>query len=110
MEPSIGNHDDNFLKGYYDILDNCSAQLMNYTADYCTKKQTEFEQQKQTSDDKLKETSTPEAYTELQKTFEFNQKRRQKSIQETKEKKFIRIKYRTQNQSRDEFYQKGRNN
>ena len=100
VEPLIGNHNDNFLKGYYDLLDNFSSQLMNYTADYCAKKQTEFEQQKKSSEDELKGTLNHETFNELQKTFEINQKKRQKTLQETKDKKFIRLKYCTQNQTR----------
>ena len=110
VEPSIGNHDDTFLKGYYDLLDNFSSQLMSYTADYCAKKQTEFEQQKKTSEDELKGTTDSGTFNELQKTFEINQKKRQKTLQETKDKKFIRLKYRTQNQTRDQFYTQNNRN
>ena len=32
VEPSIGNHDDEFLNGYYDLLDSSSKKLMEYSA------------------------------------------------------------------------------
>ena len=32
LEPSISNHDENFLKGYHDMLEGFSRQVMEYTA------------------------------------------------------------------------------
>ena len=104
VEPSIGNHDEAFLKGYYDILDGCSKQLMTYTADYCVKKQTEFKAQEQTSREELKASTTPQDFAELQKTFDINQKKREKALQDIKEKKYIRLKYKSQHQTRAQFY------
>ena len=109
MEPSIGNHDDEFLKGYYKVINSCSTQLMNYTADYCAKKITEFESQKKTSDDALKAMSEATVYADLQKTFSVNQKKRQKALQEVKDKKFIRLKYKRRQSEEDIREQRGFN-
>ena len=105
VEPSIGNHDDEFLKGYYELLEGFSNTLMQYTADYCTKKREEFEGQQRTSEEGLKSTTNAETFAELQKTFDVNRKKRQKALQEIKDKKFFRLKYRTQHQqTREQFY------
>ena len=79
LEPSIGNQDDDFLRGYYDLLNNCSKELMIYTAEYCSRKQNEFEHQKTTSENELKETTDTATFNELQKTFEINQKKTSKN-------------------------------
>ena len=104
VEPSIGNHDEEFLKGYYDLLDGFSKQLMEYTADYCVKKREEFENQQKTSEEELKASTTTQGFSEMQKTFEINRNKRLKSLQEIKDKKFIRLKYKSQHQTRDQFY------
>lgn len=110
VEPSIGNHDDEFLKGYYDLCDNFAKQLMTYTADYCAKKTTEFEAQCATSTEELKAMTTTATFTELKKTFEVNRDKRRKALQEIKDKKFIRLKYRSQHQNRNQFPGESSNN
>ena len=95
LEPSIGNHDDTFLKGYYELMSNCSIQLMKYTAEYCTRKASEFNEQQITADNNLKTTTTTETYTELKKTILINHEKRKKNLKEIKDKKFIRLKYKT---------------
>ena len=103
VEPSIGNHDDEFLNGYYDLLDSFSKKLMEYTADYCIKVQGELETQRQASEEELKTSTNTETFSELQKTFEINRNKRLKAMQEIKDKKFIRLKYRSRNETRDQF-------
>lgn len=53
VEPIIGNHDETFLKGYYELMDNCSKQLMKYPAYYSTEKLSEFNIQRMTSDNNI---------------------------------------------------------
>ena len=76
---------------------------MEYTADYCVKKIGEFETQKEASEEELKATTNPGTFTELKKTFEVNQDKRKKALQEIKDKKFIRLKYRSQHQYRNQY-------
>ena len=42
LEPSIGNHDETFLKGYHEMLEDFSSEVMKYTADNCKDKIAEF--------------------------------------------------------------------
>ena len=93
LEPSIGNHDENFLKGYFDMLESFSKQVMNYTADYCISKITDFEVQQDASEKELFESTSNEVFVELKKTLNTNKDKRKKALKEIKERKFIRLKY-----------------
>ena len=77
---------------------------MEYTANYCVKKQEEFDTQEKISNEELKASTNAQGYADLQKTFEINRKKRVKALQEIKDKKYIRLKYRSQYQTRDQFY------
>ena len=110
LEPSIGNHDDTFLKGYYDLLDNFSKQVMKYTADYCLQQISDFEAQKTLSEQELESTTTSETLGILKKAFEVNHNKRIKTLREVKDKKFIRLKYRNQQQIRRPTYAGAPNN
>ena len=93
LEPSIGNHDEKFLKGYYGMLETFSKQVMEYTADYCKEKITIFESQQETSEKDLSESTPREVFLQLKKTLTINQDKRKKVLKETKDRKFIRLKY-----------------
>ena len=85
LEPSIGNHDDTFLKGYYELLDN-------------------FATQKEKSEQDLRNTTPDETFTELQKTLEVNHGKGVKALKEVKDKKYIRLKYRPPPNNRQPVY------
>ena len=93
LEPSIGNHDEKFLKGYHDMLQDFSIQVMKYTADYCAEKIGDFDQQHVTSYQSLVNTTSNDELTEIKKTLAINQAKRTKTLQDTKERKFIRLRY-----------------
>ena len=93
IEPSIGNHDEKFLKGYFDLLEQFSKTLMKYTSDYCEEKLTEFNQQKLESVNELQESTQPDVYSCLSKTLSVNSEKRKRTLTEIKNKKFIRLKY-----------------
>ena len=109
LEPSIRNHDDTFLKGYYELLDNFAKQLMEYTADYCIMKISDFETQKEKSEQDLKNTTPDETFMELQKTLEVNHGKRVKALKEVKDKKYIRLKYRPLPNNRQPVYRETQN-
>ena len=93
LEPSIGNHDENFLKGYHDMLEGFSRQVMEYTAKYCKEKITDFETQQQNDTRSLSICTPKEVFTEIKKTLAVNQTKRVKTLKDIKERKFIRLKY-----------------
>ena len=105
VEPSIGNHDEDFLKGYYDMMDGFSKKLMEYTANYCERKISDFDKEKLTSEEDLKSLISEETYAELTKALGTNQDKRKKALQEVKDKKFIRLKYRSQQQNQRQFHE-----
>ena len=72
VEPSIGNHDEDFLKGYYDMMDGFSKNLMEYTANYCERKISDFDKEKLTSEEELKSMISEETYAELTKALGTN--------------------------------------
>ena len=82
LEQSIGNHDENFLKGYHDMLEGFSHQVMEYTAKYCKEKITEMQQQ---NDTRSLSISTPKkVFTEIKKTLAVNQTKRVKTLKDIK--------------------------
>ena len=93
IEPSIGNHNEAFLKGYYDLLDSFLSEVMKYTADYCKERINVFEAQQEIATKSLSENNLGEVFTEIKKTLMTNQAKRKKTLKEVKEWKFIRLKY-----------------
>ena len=93
LEPSIGNHDEAFLKGYYDMLEGFSRDVMKYTAEYCQERIKVFEAEQETATKALSENNTGEVFTEIKKTLLTNQEKRKRALKEVKERKFIRLKY-----------------
>ena len=77
---------------------------MGYTADYCIKKISDFETQKEKSEQDLKNTTPDETFTELQMTLEVNHGKRVKALKEVKDKKYIRLKYRPPPNNRQPVY------
>lgn len=95
LEPSIGNHDEIFLKGYHEMLAGFSNQVMEYTANYCKEKITVFETQQQKDTRLLSAGNSTEVFTEIKKALATNQAKRVKTLKDIKERKFIRLKYHT---------------
>ena len=69
LEPSIGNHDEAFLKGYYDMLEGFSRDVMEYTAEYCQERIKVFEAEHETATKALSENNTGEVFTEIKKLY-----------------------------------------
>ena len=90
LEPRIGNHDENFLKGYHDTLSGFSSQVMVYTAKYCKENITDCETQ-QENDKRLLSISSPKEL--IKKILGVNQAKCDKTLKDIKEQKFIRLKY-----------------
>ena len=93
LEPSIGNHDEAFLKGCYDMLEGFSRDVMKYTAEYFQERIKVFEAVHETATKALSENNTGEVFTEIKKTLLTNQEKRKRALKEVKERKFIRLKY-----------------
>ena len=94
LEPSIGNHDETFLKGYHELLTNFSTQVMKYTADYVKQKVADFEKQHETEMKTMCDSTPKEEFIEIKKALATNRQKRTKALREIKERKFIRLKYR----------------
>ena len=82
LEPSIGNHDEAFLKIYYNMLEGFSRDAMKYTAEYCQERIEVFEAEQETATKAPSENNTGEVFTEIKRT-----------LKELNERKFIQLKY-----------------
>ena len=93
LEPSIGNHDENFLKGYQQMLSEFSTRVMKYTADYCAEKIIAFDSEKEIAAKSLSDRTPDSEFKAIKSTLIKNQEKRIKTLKETKDRKFIRLKY-----------------
>ena len=94
LEPSIGNHEETFLKGYHEMLASFSTQVMRYTADYVKQKVADFEKQHETEMKTMCDSTPKEEFIDIKKALATNRQKRTKALREIKERKFIRLKYR----------------
>ena len=65
LEPSIGNQDEQFLKEWYDKLDECSTFFIDMVIEYCNKTIIMLEEQKSTTKEELNRSLQKDDYVEL---------------------------------------------
>ena len=93
LEPSIGNHDDEFLKKWYETLDECSLIFINMVTDFCDKTITSLVQEKSQTKDVLNKSLINEEYNEMISIIDANEKETKQVLHQRKTKKFNYLKY-----------------
>ena len=86
LEPSIGNHDEEFLYKWYDKLQNFSLELMGDIVAFCKRTITDINGKIQDADKSLREKMRPAQYQEIRKTLPKNKEDTAKTLKFCKEK------------------------
>ena len=107
VEPSIGNHDDDFLKKWFDILETCSFQLMEHTINFSKKTITNVSEEIETTHQDLSKKLDQNEKEEILSTLKKNDDVNRKHLQLRKQKKFNFLKYnpKSNNNERNEIDQ-----
>ena len=93
LEPSIGNHDDEFLRNWYQRLKSFSITLMEDVIEFCNKTNNTIAEQINTTENSLNETIEESSLKEIKAVMKKNQENRRKSLEQRKQRKFTRFKY-----------------
>ena len=93
LEPTIGNHDQEFFDNWYQKLNKFSFELMGDIVKFCETTKTNVSEQIKQVDETLKSKTTQPKYNEITKALDENQEARKKNLQYRKNKKFYRLKY-----------------
>ena len=93
VEPTIGNHNEEFLNKWYEKLNSFSFELMKDVVEFCKSTTTVLSTQIKEVDASIKTKIPPTKYTELSKTLQENQEIRKRHLQQRKIKKFNHLKY-----------------
>ena len=93
LEPTIGNHNQEFVKNWYEKLNNFSIDLMKDIVKFCETTKSEVSEQIQTKETELQSTTNPETYTKVKKAIQENKQVRQKTLLNQKNRKFNRLKF-----------------
>ena len=92
VEPTIGNHNEEFLNKWYEKLNSFSFELMK-DVEFCKSTTTDLSTQIKEVDASIKTKIQPAKYTELSKALQENQEIRKRQLQQRKIKKFNHLKY-----------------
>ena len=105
LEPSIGNHDEEFLTKWYQKLEEFSNSLMSDVISYCDKIKTETTSSISEVTDRLKDTVHEREYKSINETIQENNGIRRQSLKTRKMKKFYALKYAKNDFSRNQLVQ-----
>ena len=93
LEPTIGNHDEDFLKNWYAKLEEYSKNFMKDVLAFCEKTNTETEANINALNGELNTAVEKEQYDNVQATVIQNNALRSHELQRRKNKKFYALKY-----------------
>ena len=93
LEPSIGNHDDDFLTKWYERLQSFSVTLMEDVIEFCKKTNENITQQINTVENNLTDKIEEQNLREIKTIMKKNQESRRKTLDQKKQRKFTRFKY-----------------
>ena len=93
MEPTIGNHNQEFVKNWYEKLNNFSVELMKDLVKFCESTKTEVSEQIQIKENELKSATNAETFNKVTKAIQENKQVHQKTLLNQKNRKFNRLKY-----------------
>ena len=94
LEPSIGNHDEDFLTKWNDKLIKFSKELTTDVIEFCDKTITETTNVIEETKTKLKDITDQEQESEISQTLLLNQDTRKTNLKRNKDKKYYNLKYR----------------
>ena len=93
LEPSIGNHDEEFLKLWYEKLDACSIVFMDMVTEFCVSAIDSIEQDKRKTKEALNKFLEEAEFNEVIVIIDSNEKETTQALQQRKMKKFNYLKY-----------------
>ena len=93
LEPSIGNHNDEFLNKWYGKLEAFSCELIADVIEFCNKTIGEVTDEIKITDDQLRQNTDQHQHNEIQKAINTNQENRTRTLQQAKNRKFYALKY-----------------
>ena len=94
LEPSIGNHDEEYLKIWYQEIEELSRKLAKHTINYCDKTIVQASNDIKTVEEELLNVNaTNIQVTEIKKTITINQETRKRHLKRNKDRKFYNLKY-----------------
>ena len=93
LEPSIGNHDEDFLKNWYSKLEEYSKNFMKDVLAFCEKTNEETDANITEVNTELQTAVEKEQYDNVQETVIKNNTLRSHELQRRKNKKFSALKY-----------------
>ena len=93
LEPTIGNHDQQFVNNWYEKLNNFSVELMKDLVEFCQTTKSDVTEQIKTKEALIQNTSSQQKYNNISKAIKENQETRVRQLTYQKNKKFNRLKY-----------------
>ena len=93
LEPTIGNHDEEFLAKWYQRLEEFSMIMMTDIVEYSERVKTETTQKISTEQETLRAMMKPDDFREVTQIMDQNSSERKRALQVTKRKKFNYLKY-----------------
>ena len=99
LEPTIGNHDQNFLDNWYSKLKNFSLTLMGDIVKFCDKTITETNVEINKTETSLKASTDQEQFQAIKNEIINNEEAAKKALQQKKFKKFNNLKYKPKHTS-----------
>ena len=93
LEPSIGNHDEEFLNKWYGKLEESSKSFMNDVISFCDKTLTETEAKITDTDKQLLSNIQNNEYVAIKDTINTNNEMRNQTFKQRKMKKYHSLKY-----------------
>ena len=107
LEPTIGNHDEEFLHNWYSKLEEYSKNFMRDVLAFCAKTNDETETSIASVNTELQATIEKEQYDNVQATVIQNNSLRSNELQRKKNKKFYALKYKKETPRQHQNYSRG---
>ena len=107
LEPTIGNHDEEFLQNWYSKLEEYSKNFMKDVLAFCAKTNDETETNITAVNTELHATIEKEQYDNVQATVIQNNSLRSNELQRKKNKKFYALKYKKETPRQHQNYSRG---
>ena len=93
LEPTIGNHDDEFVSNWYEKLNLFSIEMMKDIVAFCKKTTSQIEPKIQEINTRLKDSLPSTDFQKVKLTLEKNDERNKINLNHRKRKKFTQLKY-----------------
>ena len=101
LEPSIGNHNDEFLEKWYAKLDECSMIFMDMVINFCDKTLTDVNTEKVKVRETLQHSLKTEDYKQIIETINDNETSTTQTLKRRKAKRFNHLLYKNKTATQD---------